>query len=1505
VLAVAVALALSAGAQAAPIYEAKIGGGQDGLPYSEAAGVYTIQGSGHDIWDSQDDFYFVYQEFDASESLDISAEVLSFAGIIGAIHDWAKGGVMIRNSLDRGSRNACTVIANADGNGINAQIRRDDDTGSAGATGTGPRTAHDTPAFVRLEYPGDGLTFTSYWKTNAGDPWNLIGTNTLNDPLTGTIYMGLAVTSHDNARLTEVQFDNVTGFVLAPPAAGTLVWDGTAGSANWGTANWLPDPPPGPPPPPSFPDNTIIAGIDTPNTVTVASPNREAHTLNISNSGVVAIGAGNTLTVVDAVNASDGTVALENNATLATQFGGGGIGTLTTNGNATIDVAATLRAETYDDQATPGMLTKRGDGTLRLGTLPSGATDITLDGGSLELMAPASYAAGLLGGHQSGDMDFGPNSGNLGTVSGPLGGRSGGEHWSDVIGPGTSTLVYTGQIYLAGPTTFVESIDDKTFLNIAGTTVLNDTGWDNTTHGTYTPAAADWYDVEIRLSNGGGGYGPVQQDGWTESYGFGIDPAGNDNEDEANFFFPEDPGDASLFRVASIGPINMTGSDVTVLSDSTLNALTNSTADFGNLIFTPTPAPGQAILRTSGAPDGMSFLGTTITAGDTVGFNTETDTTPGAIAGGGLGATIVKSGPAELILNQAGSGLGGATFDVQDGRLVSLGLAPIGPAAVQLSGGEFALTSPGGDLNVTNPLTVVSDSGMHAGQFAGGVGGPVLVTLSDLDPDASILTLRATDGYSFGIPGALPGTGGIDVAQGPVRVDEAMDIGTLILSGGQLVRTGAGTPDGDVTVRNELRLDGGSLDMTGNSLNTDFNTDVDIRTGSTLTVPHNLNVDELLVRNGNLVLPPGGQVNADNRYLFEYDTDYTLGFDLVGDADIELRGNNRDRIFYPGDHFQTTSNRITYLHRGGMYVEDISQLADGNLRFHADNTDHTTVLMMQGEFTLPAGSGAGQVSWDNNGGGWAAKGGPLTVRLWDDATHALTMQDQGWDTVRGRRLMFQHRYADNQLEFQNDLYLRDGTQRIRVYENPDLPGEDTMVTLSGHISSHPSGNNDWFDIRGNGTVWFTDPTNDYLQRTNLYDGVTLRVGLDAAGLGPNRLRFSGPDSNGTVLEGHGVFTRDIANSDGNNVYWQEDGGFSAYGGKFTITLEGGNQLKWGSGGEGFRGRRLHFGSRTANDVVELTNDIDGEGGERYVYAFDNPQSPDDYAIMSGALTNFRIFRKHGDGLLEVSNDLQASDDIRAYDGGTLLLSGTAFAADDLEVRGGASVIVSGNTVINNDITVEQDGSRLIVLDNGLPTTFSLECGDDIRVRSGAATVLGGDGSIFVDDELDIENRAILAPGDDGIGTLNVEFFPRDSGDRGFRMENGSTYECELGANGDTHDLVDILGDLRIDSTWTLRLFDAGLGTVGTPGLSPDDELDLFTYSDEFLGSLGNYVIDTSNFDLTMYQRWNESGAQILHDATGKRVYLTGLLAMPIPEPGTCVLLGAGLLALVRRRRRKK
>ena len=152
---------------------------------------------------------------------------------------------------------------------------------------------------------------------------------------------------------------------------------------------------------------------------------------------------------------------------------------------------------------------------------------------------------------------------------------------------------------------------------------------------------------------------------------------------------------------------------------------------------------------------------------------------------------------------------------------------------------------------------------------------------------------------------------------------------------------------------------------------------------------------------------------------------------------------------------------------------------------------------------------------------------------------------------------------------------------------------------------------------------------------------------------------------------------------------------------------------------------------------------------------------------------------------------------------------------------------------------------------------------------------------------------IVAPGN-SPGTLLVD------GD--YTMNNAAIYEWELGATA--HDLIDITGNLALNSTWVLQLQDAGGSALF------GSQFNLFTY-DGSITSFGSWSIDAS---LVSGLGWNTGGATIVNDPLHKRVYLTGIIVnhgtgIPsdtlsggaVPEPAALGLLGIAWLVLKRRK----
>ena len=177
--------------------------------------IFTVAGSGADVWDKADEFRFVYRTLTGDGS--IVSQVTS----LDDVNNWAKAGVMMRETLSAGSRHAFVIVSS--GKGLAFQ-RRASTGGSSSHTAAG---SGRTPYYVRLTRSGN--TFTAY-KSLDGSSWTKIGSQSIT--MESTIYVGLAVTSHVDGVLAQVTFD------------GTMV-------ASAATA-----PAPAPPPPPPSPATT-------------------------------------------------------------------------------------------------------------------------------------------------------------------------------------------------------------------------------------------------------------------------------------------------------------------------------------------------------------------------------------------------------------------------------------------------------------------------------------------------------------------------------------------------------------------------------------------------------------------------------------------------------------------------------------------------------------------------------------------------------------------------------------------------------------------------------------------------------------------------------------------------------------------------------------------------------------------------------------------------------------------------------------------------------------------------------------------------------------------------------------------------------------------------------------------------------------------------------------------------------------------------------------------------
>ena len=159
---------------------------------SESNGIFAVTGAGSDIWNSSDQFSFMYQ-FVAGDH-DIVARLVDIENV----NAWSKAGVMIRESLSASA--AHVLMAGTPAKGWAFQRR----PVSGGTSVHSPGSFGTAPGWVRLSRTGD--TFSAYESTD-GVNWTLVGTETIAMPQ--SVFVGLAVTSHNATRTASATFSDV------------------------------------------------------------------------------------------------------------------------------------------------------------------------------------------------------------------------------------------------------------------------------------------------------------------------------------------------------------------------------------------------------------------------------------------------------------------------------------------------------------------------------------------------------------------------------------------------------------------------------------------------------------------------------------------------------------------------------------------------------------------------------------------------------------------------------------------------------------------------------------------------------------------------------------------------------------------------------------------------------------------------------------------------------------------------------------------------------------------------------------------------------------------------------------------------------------------------------------------------------------------------------------------------------------------------------------------------
>ncbi|MDH7600473.1 MAG: discoidin domain-containing protein, partial [Sedimentisphaerales bacterium] len=164
-------------------------------------GEIVMNGKGADIWNTADEFRFVYKQLTGNGSIIARVDGLTDTD------PWSKAGVMIRETLDAGSVWAAVFMTG--NNGVRFQSRPT--TGGSCTSDSSVATAEQIglrePVWVKLERIGN--QFNGYYSVD-GVNWTSMVWNPQTITMANQVYIGLAVTSHNTTLVAGARFSGVS-----------------------------------------------------------------------------------------------------------------------------------------------------------------------------------------------------------------------------------------------------------------------------------------------------------------------------------------------------------------------------------------------------------------------------------------------------------------------------------------------------------------------------------------------------------------------------------------------------------------------------------------------------------------------------------------------------------------------------------------------------------------------------------------------------------------------------------------------------------------------------------------------------------------------------------------------------------------------------------------------------------------------------------------------------------------------------------------------------------------------------------------------------------------------------------------------------------------------------------------------------------------------------------------------------------------------------------------------
>ncbi len=161
-------------------------------------GTVIMNGTGTDIWTNSDQFRFAYKSLKGNGSIVAKLESVTNT------HEWAKAGVMIRESVASGSPHAFVAVTPTATHGVSYQCRPTMD----GTSESADVASTPLPQWVKVSRNGNSLTAQC---SADGETWkDIVPTNPVTIAMANDVFIGLAVTSHAAGVVCGAKFSGVS-----------------------------------------------------------------------------------------------------------------------------------------------------------------------------------------------------------------------------------------------------------------------------------------------------------------------------------------------------------------------------------------------------------------------------------------------------------------------------------------------------------------------------------------------------------------------------------------------------------------------------------------------------------------------------------------------------------------------------------------------------------------------------------------------------------------------------------------------------------------------------------------------------------------------------------------------------------------------------------------------------------------------------------------------------------------------------------------------------------------------------------------------------------------------------------------------------------------------------------------------------------------------------------------------------------------------------------------------